>query len=698
MLALAGLGRAQTDSTNAAGATPPAWPVSTAPARFTIAPENAGVPAIMSQVKLYMPDADWDGLPIRVFTDAGVAVGSDVLWSAPGEPVTLLFDSSSGAKSYRVYLASNWPPLHLTDSHAGTWLETRAGDGRVITQLQDMLDSWQKSTTVLGRAIVPGVFEGGNRFGSQTNLFLHLQGWFAADQPEHLEFAPVSVDSSFVLVDGKEVVEWPGRHDWNYGPQGPPQGAVDVAAGIHVVDYYNAYGQRDGGRPPVLTCLSVKGGPFPDWTMLTPDRTFFRPVMTDHINAYDVQAQGGSSAEKVPPLAFQWETVDESPIYTDYNDLGLVAMQFTALSPPKGTVTWTFDDGTTEEGGQLTHMFARPGLRRVQLTVKDGDKIVGSVTRTVAVHFRWAPIVRMEPELQGNQEAAILARDPASLTEPDLASAFAVFGAFHKTGDLIKLAPQMIARMKDVKDDDVPFLKDAVQHLIHDDRDHFDLEEQLLRGLIDRTSAATAPPLVAVASQSRLFLAQLLVKLTDQTDEVRRLIAAINVPALNGPEPRALDILRGDLALAAGDVDGARKQYQNLTGDPQGVDARSSIRRTAKVGQARTYMERKDYDAAEDALREVSWQAPIEKLAPDWALARLRLYEAENLPQAAYLWAKRLMPVIQAGGRPELLYELTGLALEQKDADLAHKTLDELLKKHPYSEEAAKAKEKWAGI
>jgi TolA-binding protein len=134
-----------------------------------------------------------------------------------------------------------------------------------------------------------------------------------------------------------------------------------------------------------------------------------------------------------------------------------------------------------------------------------------------------------------------------------------------------------------------------------------------------------------------------------------------------------------------------------LTGDPQGVDARSSIRRTAKIEQARAFIDRKDYDAAEDALREVSWQAPIEKLAPDWALTRLRLYEAENVPQAAYLWAKRLMPVIQAGGRSELLYELTGLALEQKDADLAHKTLDELLKKHPYSEEAAKAKEKWPG-
>jgi hypothetical protein len=494
VLSAGGPAAAQSDATNAGTPAPPEWPVSTAPARFTILPDNAGIPAIMSQANLYMPDPSWDGLPIRVFTDTGVAVGSDVLWSAPGEPVTILFDSSSGAKSYKVYVASNWPPLHLPDSHAGIWLETRPGDGRVIMQLQDMLDSWKKSTTVLGRAVVPGVFEGGNRFGSQTNLFLHLQGWFSADKPEHLGFAVVSVDSSFVLVDGKEVVEWTGKHDWGYdGQRGPPQGAVDVDAGIHVVDYYNAYIQRDGGRPPVLACLSVKGGPYQNWNMLTPDQKFFRPVMTDRVALYQLQTEGGAPAQNVPLLAFQWDIVDESPIFTDYEDLGLVAVKFTAYSPPQGTLTWTFDDGTTADGPQPTHVFARPGLRTVQLTLKDGDKILGSVRRTVAVHFRWSPIVHQEPELDGGQEAAIMARDPATLSEPDLASAFAVFGAFHKAGDLVKLGPQLCAKMKDVKDEDIPFLKDAVLHLIRDDRDDFALEEQLLRALLDRTSTSTAP-------------------------------------------------------------------------------------------------------------------------------------------------------------------------------------------------------------
>ena len=276
-----------------------------------------------------------------------------------------------------------------------------------------------------------------------------------------------------------------------------------------------------------------------------------------------------------------------------------------------------------------------------------------------------------------------------------MAGAFAVLGAYHKTDDLIKLAPQLCAKAKDAKDEDLPFLRDAVLHLMQADRGDLALEEQLLRALLNRASASTAPPAMTMASQLRLVLGEVLVKTTEHTDEVQKLIAAINPTMLTAAQSRALDILRGDLALAAGDVEGARKQYQAVTPDPQGADARSSVRRTAKIAQARSYSDGKDYDAAEDALREVSWYAPVEKLTPDWALTRLRLYQAENLTQEAYLWAKRLMPVITTAGRSELLYHLTELAMAQKDNDLAHKALTELMQKHPYSQEAAMAKEKW---
>ena len=107
------------------------------------------------------------------------------------------------------------------------------------------------------------------------------------------------------------------------------------------------------------------------------------------------------------------------------------------------------------------------------------------------------------------------------------------------------------------------------------------------------------------------------------------------------------------------------------------------------------FLDRKDNEAAEDALNEVARQAPIEKLSSDWALTRLRIYQEENLPVSAYLWAKRLLPVIMGSARSELLFRLATIAFAQGDNDLANKSLSELLKKYPYSDEAAQAKHRW---
>jgi hypothetical protein len=677
---------------------PPAWPVTSSPARFTIEPDQAGSRARVASVELRLPEPKWATMPIRVFTDTGTAVGCDLLWTAPGEAATLLFDASSGAKRYQVYVGSNWPVMHLPDPKAGVWLESREGDGKTINRLPDMLQAWNASRKVNGRAIVTGIFEGGNRFGPQGNLLEHLQGWFDLAVPEHLQLSVISDDASFVLVDGKEVVEWPGRHNWRWPPSGPPQGAVDLPAGLHLLDYYNAFVPVEAEDHPVLCCLAERSGPFEPWIMLKPDNSFFRPVIHAHVVSYELQANpSGSEPGTAPALAINWVNDEQSVIYTNMPDIGLILMQLTCLIPAKGTLIWTFDDGSTAQGQSVKHLFPRPGMRTVHLSLQDGDKQAVALSQTISVHPDWM-YPSNYPQLNPEHEADIMARDPATLSASDLVGCVALFGFYEKPEDLLKILPAVCARMKEIKDGDLPWVKDAALFLAHNDWAHAAEESGLLRALIDRSTPDNpSPQLIAIGSECRLGLAQLILKTSDGTGEVRSLIGAMSVPALSGDEPRALAILRADLALATGDVAGAKKQYEALTGAPSGPDARSSIRRTAKIGQARAFLDRHDFEAAEDSLNEVAWQFPIEKMSPDWALTRLRLYQEQNLPVVAYLWAKRLLPIITESGRSELLFRLTDLAFAQGDNDLAQKTLSELLKKHPYSEEAAQAKGKWPG-
>jgi hypothetical protein len=675
---------------------PPAWPVTSAPARFIVNPRDAPPYPAFNCLELYLPDPKWAAMPIRVFTDTGVAVGSDVIWSAPGEPTRLLFDTSSGAKVYKIYVGSNWPPLHVPDLKAGVWVENRDGDGKVITSLPDMLKAWGQATKVNGRAITQAVFEGGNRFGPQTNLLTHLQGWFNLPTAQHLQFAAVSVDSTFVQIDGKEVVEWPGLHGAATGGEGPPQGAADLSAGLHQLDYYNAYVASPEGDPPLVCCLAVKGGPFADWSMLANGVPFFRPIATGIAMVYELQKDqpGGVTTGTAPPLAISWSHTDQSVIRTDLADIGLIGMSFFCLLPPKDNLVWTFDDGTTAKGQSVTHLFLRPGLRTVHVAEVQGGKEIASLDQAVGIHAEWANPYKA-PELHPPQMDEALARDPTAMSASDLAGAFAVFQHYLKTDALFKLAPALTAKMSAVADPDLVYIERGAALLARDDWAHAPEAMALLHALVDRCGQGKPAP--AIASEARLALARLVYKTSDKLDDVKAIVAAINPSDLTAEEPRGLKILNADLTLAAGDVPGARAMYLANTNDPTGPDVRSSIRRTAKIGQARAFIERKDYDAAEDALNQVAWQAPIEKLSPDWALTRLRLYQEENLPLEAYLWAKRLLPVLTEAGRSELLYRLTDLAYAQGDNDLAQKSLAELLQKHPYSEEAAEAKEKWPG-
>jgi len=674
------------------------WSIASAPARYIIQPDQPDKKAPVTWVNLFPPDARWVNMPIRVFTDTGTPVGSDVLWSAPGEPTTIVFDSSSGAKRYFVYLGSDWPVLPLGGLKGGVLLESRAGDGKQIDHLPDMLQAWNASKTVYGLALIPAIFEGGHRFGPQGNLLEHFQAPFALANDGPVSFAAISNDASFVLVDGKEVVEWPGAHDFRPGLGGQFQGTVNLTAGAHVLDYYYAFLSGNENHP-LLACLAAKGGPLTDWTMLTPDNKFFLPSDHAHLVNYELQLNvpGNVGGVPGPAFAFDWGIEGQSVLGSEIPDPGLIALRLNCRPQTSGTVNWTFDDGTTAKGQSVPHLFPRPGMRTVQIEIDDGDKSL-HFTQTISVHPNWTQLTTYQPQLNPDHQKDIMGRDPAIFSTPDLASCYAVFSVFKDTDGLLKFLPAISAKMKDVSDSDLPYFKEGTLFLAHGNLAHAAEATQLLNALIARCAQGNpTPTIAALESEGQLALAQLTLKTTDHTDDVKKLLDAIRPDALNGEEHRMLDLLRADLAFATGDIVDARKQYIALTGDPSGPDARSSIRRTAKIGQARTFLDRKDFEAAEDALNEVAWQAPIEKLSPDWALTRLRLYQEQNLPVIAYLWGKRLLPVITEANRSELLFRLTDLAFAQGDNDLAQKTLAELLKKHPYSEEAAQAKEKWPG-
>ena len=659
--------------------------------------------ARLGWVQVNLPDPRWAGPPVFAYDESGKRVGAEWFWSAPGEPATVCFDGSSGAGSYFLYFGSiGFTPKMEWDTRAGVVLETREGNGKAVHNLKDMMEAWNKSPVVFGRSMLNGVFDGTHRHGPAGNVLSHYQGWFDLDAPATVGFVTISTDASFVLVDGKQIVAWPGRHGFHEGRSGKFREEVALAAGMHRLEYFNAYGSRDEGRP-LLCSLGVKPAGKP-WAMLMGDNDFLRRSVHAHVTAYETIPQGvatglGQIPPKAPIAAWSWRVTDQSLPSQRNPDIGFITVEFTCH--PAGKIEkclWSFGDGATAEGTRVSHVFARPGPRTIRLAVYEGPKVVSTPPQEINVHPDWPRLVgEPRPELNSTQRAALIGRDSASLPAADLVGCLDVFMGFDDDGAVLKLVPALCSQMKTVEEPDLPSIQSAALLLAGGEAYHADDVQRLLRALLERCSQGpTSPALKTLANRARLTLAQSILRTSDQLDEVRSLMQAIDGSVLSSDERRARDSLQGDLALASGDIEAAKKQYLALSGELSGIDVRSAVRRTSTIDTINAFTDRREFEAAEKALHEVEWQAPIEKLSSDCALARVQLLQATGRNAEALLWARRLLPVFTgASARSELLFRITELAFNQGDKALARKTLRELLERHPYSERAARAKRQW---
>src|SRR5262249_50094244 len=151
-----------------------------------------------------------------------------------------------------------------------------------------------------------------------------------------------------------------------------------------------------------------------------------------------------------------------------------------------------------------------------------------------------------------------------------------------------------------------------------------------------------------------------------------------------------------DLALAHGDVDGARAKYQAVGRLGEQDSRQREVQRQARLESARAYLARRDFETAGNIVRTVEWEAPVERLAPEFTFILVKIYMArQEYPRA--LWrCQRLLSVTKNDNLlAEALFDLVEIQRAMKLDQLADKTLAQLLAQHPYSESAALARERW---
>ena len=651
-------------------------PVTTAPARLRI--EKLAQTDWLAKVGV-VEIAPPTGSPSRfgVFGADGKPVAFQTVWSAPGEPTRLCFDTSSGASIYYICFGDNLPAAGGGwKPEAGVLLETRPcrADLPINTapQIERVLNTASPPT---GRDYVPNVFLGVNPFGPGTNYVAIFSGWFTAPTAGQYTFATASVDASSLEVDNRSVASWFGVHGAAGGTHGEHSGTIVLSAGPHLLSYIQV--QLAGGAAAVAAWKP----PGRDHVELMP-ASAFAPVARFHATRFEWASSG------LERLYFEWSTVDHCAL----GDSMFIRAQFRAVdSSQRRTYRWHFDDGAEETGLNPRHFFAQPGLRQVSVQAVQNGVVVATNSLRLRISPDWQQIQGWREGVFNQAKNEFLRRDLAPMPARDLVALWEMADRADDPELLMGAGAILVQRQAE-------FNSTAYAATFYKTGLAFEHQGDSGDSLADKSfRLALAPQRAgpATSDPAKLHLAALLIHCSGELDEAAKVLGGTSAALLNADEKRLLRLLQGDLLLARGKNEDARKLYA-AAGERQ-AGGQPGLARAARLESAAILIEHSRWDDAQTALDRLQLDAPLERMSLDTGLLALNLDMGRKEYQRAFTDGQTLLASAGADPRQsEALYTVVEAGLALGKTEEAQRALARLLKDFPYSESAAKAKDRWS--
>ena len=612
-----------------------------------------------------------------VFDADGKPVAFETIWTAQGEAMRVCFDTSSGAATYYICFDTNLPAAAGGwKPEAGVLVETRPCRGDLaIDTSAEVARVLSAGGPISGRDFVPNIFLGANPFGPSTNYIATFSGWFAAPNTGQYTFATDSSGASFLAVDNRTVAAWYGAHGPQNGRHGEHAGTVMLSAGVHHLSYAQI---QFGGASAAVAAWKPPGS---DHVELMP-ASAFGPVARFRVTRCEWASPG---AERV---YFEWRAVEQCAL----GDGMFVEVQFRVVdNSQRRSYRWQFDDGGRETGPNARHFFPQPGLRQVGVEALQNGVVVATNSIRARINPEWEQREWWRENVYAQARSDFLRRDLALMPARDLIAVWELAERAEDVEMLRQLGGTLMKRRNDFNGPAyAPTFYKAGLAFEHQGDSGDTLAGESFR-------LALAPPGVApaVSLQAKLHLAALLIHCTGQLDEAGKLLEGVS-RGLPGAEDRRLwRLLQGDLSLARGKKEEARKEYA-AAGEMKAV-GEINLARAALLESAAILLEHGQWDDAQAALDRLELEMPLERMSLDTGLLGLRLDMGRKEFQRALTDGQTLLAA--AGDDPrqsEALFAVvqSGLALGKQEE--AQRALGRLLKDFPYSEAAAKAKDKWS--
>jgi TolA-binding protein len=288
-----------------------------------------------------------------------------VLQLGPGDFCRLAFQTIKGQTEYDILYGGDPPaePSPPWTCQDGLLLETRHFRNCNLQNLAPLQRAFESSSP-FGSDFVEAVFHGENPFSLKREpFFSKYTGYLDIPAAGKYGFITASQDASFLLIDDKQVASAPGRH-------GPLRFAlrnirqdIQLSAGLHKFEYYHAAAGSDAIMAAYWEINPLDPKPKPQ---VIPTTAFH----ADRI----ARLPAGSLTLRTSKLVPDFTVKISGDVPLPEGAQSLVAVSFRDASPKtllnQNKGQWDFGDGQTSNEMNPVHVYLRPGLYTVNLSVR----------------------------------------------------------------------------------------------------------------------------------------------------------------------------------------------------------------------------------------------------------------------------------------------------------------------------------------
>jgi len=552
------------------------------------------------------------GADVRVAVQGRRLIRHRVLQAGPGDLLRVAFEVLPSLNRYYIYYGNPKAQAEETlEIQRGVLLEVRSWPGgRQPDKLGQVQAVWTKAKPVAAD-FVSGIAFGYNPLAeSNRPAMLHFTGWFVPKEPGPYEFATNSHGGSWLAIDGRLVVDWPGMH----GPTRRAQrvGRVDLTAGLHRIDYWNI----SPGRTTVAVAAVKRPAdrryvPFPASTVL--------PVTRAKLVEVDLRGET-LVADFLPEHIGETWWPDHYAVRLGFHNLSKgVSERF------GGVFRWDFGDGQTATEAEPSHVYLSPGNYKVTLHAERGGKS-NTFQTTVHVDRDWSRQTATKIDSPLDYARRVAKYDLTKLTDAHLALAVSLFEHEGLRKPLIAAAGELAFARKGIDEKEALRVGLLLGRTLRDEKRYDDairayerLEQRLRRR--DRQ----AMPAIQIAET----LLRDLYRYDDAEKAYRRVLKEYANAGVAW-ELRRVNIGLGDIHRHRGQGDKAREAYQKadavkMTSEPPNVAA-------VRVGTLARYVEEytreRNWQWAAKFLDDWAWEFPLAKLEGHWSLLRANMFVA----------------------------------------------------------------------